>query len=221
MYKPPFQSSARKFISYGVYHQARLEATSRTASLAEAMDLANRDVRQAALAVEEADWRVMRALALRDAANSDLDAGVSAFGRALLDHFGGDRASAVYQRLLPHGVSGINTAPPADEVNLVKTLAAALAEAPLPEPLRAMGPTLVTAAGKLDAAIAGYESAVRERILKTGDLQLAKDRWITAYTRSYGALVQLFGSRTLAEAFFKSASTASAQEEPAPAPTEN
>ncbi|MBU1412438.1 hypothetical protein KKD52_18655 [Myxococcota bacterium] len=100
-------------------------------------------------------------------------------------------------------------------------LAAALAEAPLPEPLREQGPTLVAAAGKLDAAIAGYESAVRERTLKSGDLQLAKDRWITAYTRSYGALVQLFGSRTKAEAFFKSASGASNQDEPAPTPAEN
>ncbi len=221
MYKPPFQSSSRKFISYGVYHQVRLEATPGTAPLAPAMEVANRDVKTAALAVEEADWQVLRALALRDAANSGLDGLVSAFGRALLDHFGGDRGSALYQRLLPHGVSGINTAPPATEVKLVETLAAALAEAQLPDPLRARGPVLITGAQQLAAAIAGYEKAVRERTLKAGDLQLAKDRWLTAYTRSYGALVQTFGSRAMAETFFKSASTASVEDEPAPAPAQN
>ncbi|MBU1410807.1 hypothetical protein KKC22_04755 [Myxococcota bacterium] len=221
MYKPPFQSSSRKFLSYGVYHQVRLEATPRTAPLAGAMEVANRDVKTAALAVEEADWQVMRALALRDAADSGLDAGISAFGRALLDHFGGDRGSALYQRLLPHGVSGINAAPPATEVKLVETLAAALAEAGLPDALRAHGPVLIAAAQQLAAAIAGYEKAVRERTLKTGDLQLAKDGWITAYTRSYGALVQTFGSKAMAETFFKAAATASAQDEPAPTPAEN
>jgi hypothetical protein len=122
---------------------------------------------------------------------------------------------------LPHGVSGINAAPPATEVKLVETLAAALAEAGLPDALRAHGPALIAGARQLAAAIAGYEQAMRERTLKTGDLQLAKDRWLTAYTRSYGALVQLFGSRTKAEPFFKATSTASAQDETAPAPAQD
>jgi len=221
MIKPSFSSSPRKFLSFGLYHQVLLESLPETAPLATPLDQANRDVKSAMEAVEAAEFQVMRMLALRDVADHGADATVSSVARRLLEHFGGDRQNAQYRRLLPQGVEGINRAPHAEEVKKINALAAALAESELPAEMKAVGTELVAAAGRLAGAIADVEKAVREESLRRGDLNLAKDRWLTAYTRSFGALLQQFGSREKADRFFKPVRDTSARGEADPAPAQS
>ena len=220
MIKPSFSSSPRKLLSYGFYHQVLLESTPETAPLAAPMDKANRDVKVAMEAVEAAEFQVMRMVALRDAADHGADAVVSSFGRRLLEHFGGNRENAQYKRLLPKGVAGISRAPLAEEVKLIEALATALSEQELAAELKAVGAELVAAAGRLSGALTDLEKAVREESQRRGDLNLAKDRWMTAYTRSYGALVQQFGSKAQADRFFKAATSGPARDEADPTPPE-
>ncbi|MBI2899564.1 MAG: hypothetical protein HYY17_05225 [Planctomycetes bacterium] len=188
---------------YGEYAIARLLADDRARKVGEGLQKAQEGLRKADDEERAAARSATRALAVRDAADARLDAAVRDLWLEARRLSGNKNEAPLMKALFPTGLNPIIRASTEDEPVRVGSLLKAVEEAGRKE-LTALVPGVVSAKdgfvrqakAHADAEAAHDQAFAAERVRRLD--------WIRAYTGVYGTLVEMLGSKSEADDFFRS-----------------
>jgi len=207
--------------SYSAYLMARLRSNPLLADVSTFAQEAHAALYSAAQAFWAARTETMAAASIRDTKRGQVDTAFRFLRVAVLAEVKNDRSSRLCSSLFPAGFFTLLIGKPEEVLARARKILQKLGE--LNDPLLAQAMAgLQSAADELDAELQAFKTAADAERTAAISLESAKEIYCTKYGQIYGRLLDLTGSRGIAETYFRSAvprPTTSPTPTPTPTPT--
>jgi len=202
MQLPQTNSSSQTLVNYSIYTTVRLEANPVTQSLATAVRLAIKNLKNKATDVQDKAENAAAALALRDAADNTADAAVMSLSLELLSAVDNNRQHPRYKNIFLKKPSEITEQPISEELADLELVEERLKADPADTIYTKHLPLIKDARTKLANAQKTLDNSNTAEQNSTDLETIAQNELRTLLTKTYGKLIDLFDKKE-AEKYFK------------------